>query len=59
MSWVSTSLFGEESYMNTTTGTEKFTYGGEKLSAQGNKVRKMQMQVLGGTKWPGQSRSIQ
>lgn len=45
--------------MDAATLIEKFTYGGEKLAAQGNKVRKMQMQALGGTKWPGHSRSIQ
>lgn len=45
--------------MNAAAFIEKFTYGGEKLAAQGNKPRKMQMQVLGGTKWPANSRSIQ
>ena len=53
------SLFGEESYVDAATLIEKFTYDDEKLAAQGNKVRKMQMQVLGGTKRPGHSRSIQ
>lgn len=56
---VNKSLLGEESSMDAATLIEKFTYGGEKLAAQGNKVRKMQMQALGGTKWPGHSRSIQ
>lgn len=53
------SLFGVESYVDTTTWIEEFTCGGEKLAAQGNKVWKMQMQVLGGTRWPAHSPSIQ
>lgn len=52
-------LFGEESYMDAATLVEKFTYGGEKLEAQGNKVKKMQMSVLGGTTRPRHSQSIQ
>lgn len=52
------SPLGVESYVETDVWIDKFTYGGEKLAAQGSKVRKMQMQVLGGTTWPGHSRSI-
>lgn len=53
------SLSGEESYVDAAALIENFTYDDEKLAAQGNKVRKTQMQALGGTKRPGHSRSIQ
>lgn len=43
-------LFEEKSYLTAAILIGKFTYGGEKLAAPGSKVRKTQMQVLGGTK---------